>query len=251
MTFTITEIAAYLGAAAWVVPIVQKLIDFSRRAILTLHPHEEIRFTFSNVGPSISIDLALVCQNKDILIDKMELVIAYEDKSEHYFRWVLQEEQQGAIDIPEHGSMLIRRTKKAIAIFLERDSLQERTIQFHDDKFIAEYRKALDPLNDLANQIFANGQPADIIAQSREMARMKRLYHNFNYWKAGTYTLNLHVYFGKRLVKWDSTIRLSEADVDRLKQNSGLIESWLTYAFVLRNAFVPISFAEISAETIT
>lgn len=246
MPFTWTDIAALIGAAAWLQPVIAWIYHRLRRAQLKLLLHEEMRLGFSNIGPGIILDLAFFSQRGDVLVTEMNITAKHEDKDEHVFRWIWQEEQQGVIDVPQAGSMIFRKTRKSIAIFLENDTVQDKTIQFSDSRYIPEYERTRTELLKAKNELSKAGKPHTELQTASQLMAMNDLFKRFFYWKEGLYTLDVTATFnGKHVASHTAKLRITKPDLENLRANLDLIEYWIEEEFVQGNPSIPIQWTTI------
>ncbi len=83
------EIAAYIGAAAWLPQIAMWLYRSIVRPKLRIVPDQLAEVGFTSLGPIFNVRMAFFVENRDIIIDDVELILRHQDGIIRTFRWTI------------------------------------------------------------------------------------------------------------------------------------------------------------------
>lgn len=129
------EIAAYIGAAAWLPQIAtwfyQKYVQSSVRIL----PNQYAEVGFTSLGPIFNLQMAFSVDKKDIIIDGMELVLRHDDGDIRTLRWAGLGETFSEITNSEGKKQIISRDQSPIAIKIGTQSLLEKFVRFQESNY--------------------------------------------------------------------------------------------------------------------
>ncbi|NIW14974.1 MAG: hypothetical protein GWN31_13825, partial [Candidatus Thorarchaeota archaeon] len=77
------EIAAYIGAGAWLPHIASWIHRQFSVPVVKIIPDAQIELGYSSYGPIFNLNLALSTTRKDILIDKIGVNLRHEEGDKH------------------------------------------------------------------------------------------------------------------------------------------------------------------------
>ncbi|HQU09324.1 MAG TPA: hypothetical protein PLV25_05120, partial [Opitutales bacterium] len=81
------EIAAYIGAAAWLPQILAWIYRAVVKPKLRVVPNQMAEVGFTSFGPIFNVRIAFFVENRDLIIDGIDLVVRHEGGEERMFRW--------------------------------------------------------------------------------------------------------------------------------------------------------------------
>ena len=86
-SMTTAEIAAYIGAAAWLPQIATWLYRRFVRPLITIVPDKYAEVGFTSYGPIFNVRMAFSSERKDVIIDGFEILLEHEDGDTRTVRW--------------------------------------------------------------------------------------------------------------------------------------------------------------------
>ena len=92
---TSAEIAAYIGATAWLPPIAFLLYRWLRRPVLTIVPEQAPELGFTSHGTICNLRLAFIAEHKDLILDDLALDVVHENAERRALRWAGVKEDLG------------------------------------------------------------------------------------------------------------------------------------------------------------
>jgi len=222
---TTTEIVAYIGAAAWLPPIVYWLHNWLVKPIVRIVPEARVELGFTTLGPIFNIRLALSASSKDAVVERMWIELQHESGETRELAWTGMREMFSEITDAAGNRQLVERDQPAIALKLSTITLTEKLIRFHDTKFQETQRPLQDALS--AQAAFLNGETDahDNLLKSKELFNLLESFKSAFWWKCGSYRVRFCIE-GRDQAKVDAQIwkfHMSQLDVDLLRNNLGLI----------------------------
>lgn len=223
------EIAAYIGAAAWVPVVIAWLNRVFTKPKLRIVPDQQFELGFTSLGPIFNLRLALFVENRAIVIDDVKFEVRHSDGETHTFSWAGIAEKFSEIhDIGSGRKQIISRDQTPIAIKVFTQSVFEKSLRFLDLKYIEADKTVGAPLLDQFAFLKAQ-HPDTYVAQalaSQELHNFIASRQAFFGWKPGTYTVTMKISSPQRFkFKVDTfSFSLSASDVILLKQNINFID---------------------------
>ncbi len=132
---TPAEIAAYVGAAAWLPQILAFIYRVATKARVTLVPEKQVEIGYTTFGPIFNLRLAVSAARKETIIDHVGASIHHEDGSLHEFTWAGMRETFSEIKDLSGNMQFVERDYSPIALFLNRYGLIERLFRFQGPLF--------------------------------------------------------------------------------------------------------------------
>ncbi|MDP2914907.1 MAG: hypothetical protein Q8O91_05595 [Candidatus Aminicenantes bacterium] len=215
----LTDIAAVIGAAAWI----PQIIRYFSRAELKIIPELTIELGYSSLGSIINPTCAFSASKKDALIEKMALEIIRQDGEKHEFLWQALDEKGFEGRSSKGETVEMRRTQSATALKIGIVGLVDRKILFLDttikEKRLA-LEKALIAKEDILKSADAPNFP-DNVFRSDEFTNLGNHYRDCFYWKEGSYSLNIIAQEATRKdpIIGKYTFSLSRTDKNDLEKN--------------------------------
>src|SRR5262249_43845015 len=230
---TTDEIAAYVGAAAWLPQIATWIFRYFVQPVVTIVPDRYAEVGFTTYGPIFNLRLAFSAEKKDLIIDGFELLLRHFDGDTRTLRWAgLSETFSEISDAAGRRQQVISRDQTPIALKIGTESLIEKFVRFQEPRYHETDRPVLSSLIAHFNYLKRSNEPAAYVAQtlsSKELFAVLEAREKSFWWKPGRYEVTLKLSSPKRFKVTHSQFQfeLSSHDVDRLKQNIATVESEL------------------------
>ena len=228
---TPTEIAAYLGAAAWLPQIVSWIYKFYTTPQITIVPDRGLQLGFTSFGPIFNLRMAFSADRKDAIVDSFEVILKHEDGEERKLRWVgLNETFSEVTDAMGIRQQVISRDQPAIAIKIGTESLLEKLVRFQEPRFNETIRPAL---NELINHFdFLKKKKDDYVPQTIESKQYNDLSEARKkafWWRPGKYQATLKLGSPNKIALTHDTynFKLTTIDVENLHNNLDVLDSEL------------------------
>jgi hypothetical protein len=219
---TPAEVAAYVGAAAWLPQILSLIYKTIVIPKVTIIPEKKVEIGYTAFGPIFNLRLAISAARKEAVIDYVGASIRHKDGSEHKLEWHGMRETFSQIIDPSGKMGFIERDYSPIALVLARFGVIERHFRFQDPAFHAKEQVGVRAAVD--HQAFLKSKKADYhqeLLESKEVHNILDLYQQSFFWKAGKYTLRFFVKSPNKLSLTDSKylFELKSYEVEVLKKN--------------------------------
>lgn len=188
------ELAAYIGAAAWLPTIIGWLANTLTKPRLRVLPDSTAEIGFTPNGPIFNARMAFAVEKRDIIIDCIAITIRHKDGDTREFRWQGLAETLGQTTDTTAGITAIHsRDQSPIAIKVITSSLFEKFVRFQVPAYHDANYAAIVPLIEMGT--LHSGRDAEafaqIIAESRELANLMQVRQNAFPWKVGRYEVVL------------------------------------------------------------
>ncbi len=226
---TASEIAAWIGAAAWLPPILFWIyqITVKPKIALVSGPHTQIGYALFT-GPSVHLNCAISASRRDAVIQKMLLRVQHEKGQSASFLWTYLNETFSQIRGVTGETAEVSKSQPAIALKVGTLVLVEKLISFNEVEFQQRQNILFSPIVELRNHL-QKTQPEsfrDLTIRSREFAALVDFYKKNVFWQQGKYTVTvcINVVGSKRPTLSTLEFSLSSTDIDRLSHNVLAIE---------------------------
>ena len=182
------DIAAYIGAAAWLPQIGVWAYGALTTPKLKLVSAGNIEIWFSTAGPGANATFAFSADRRDALIEKMNLRATHQDGDKRDFDWrFLNDNQSQSRDAQGNISSQFR-TIPAVALKVSTISLVEKTVGFHN----AQFEEHFNPLFSQMMELYRHNETKlgsaaalEHILQSLEFEKTQRAYLESLFWRTG------------------------------------------------------------------
>lgn len=229
---TPADIAAWVGAAAWLPQITSWLYRLFVKPIVTIVPATEAEVGFTRLGPIFNVRMAFSCDRKDAIIDGIELDFTHGDGEKRTFRWAGLAETFSEISDEAGNRSVVKRDESPIALKIGTQSLVEKFVRFQEPRFHETERQP--SLNLLTHFNFlkqsGDGEWIAKVLASKGYHALGELKRKYFWWKPGEYQLLIRLSSPKKIALSHArfAFQLSELDVDHLRQNVQSIETDLS-----------------------
>ncbi len=225
---TAADIAAYIGAAAWVPQIGAWIYSAASRPKLKIVSASKIEIGFSMFGPIANATLAISAERRDALVEKITLLATHEHGERRNLVWRFLNENQQQIRDPQGNISSQFKNIPAVALKVSTLTLSERIVGFHDPDFEELERSTSNRLiaqfRHLEAQV-GNAAALEELLQSMDFQQAQREIENFMYWKAGKWEFLLSAQLAgvKNPHEQRFAVMFSESDITTLRKNLELL----------------------------
>ena len=221
---TPAEIAAYIGAAAWLPQIVFLLYRWLNVPVLTIVPELEPELGFTSHGTICNLRLAFIAEHKDLILDDLALDVVHEDGEQRALRWAGAKEDLGetrdAAGVKQ-GQLTKEHPLTALRV-APVGPMIERFVLFQEPRYRNETKSLMQNLVDHFDHLkrTSPGYVNEALA-SKELHALLEARTQLFWWKPGHYKITFRPAAQKSFsIKQPSySFELKPSDVDRLRQN--------------------------------
>jgi hypothetical protein len=225
------EIAAYIGAAAWLPPITTWLYKFFIRPKLRVVPEQFGEVGFTRLGPIFNIRMAFFVENRDIIIHGIELTLRHEDGESRSFRWAGLAETISEITDASGNRQIVSRDQAPIAVKISPQTHFEKFVRFQEPRFDATDGPVTQSLVAHFNYLKQKNAETFVleVLDSKEFFTVVEARKKWFWWKQGRYTVEIKPSSPQvfKLIDSSFDFELSSVDIDRLKKNIPAIDTEL------------------------
>jgi hypothetical protein len=226
---TFTELAAIIGALAWVPPIfvaVRSWMTKPKIRIIT-QPSPEIGFT--TFGPILNLRVALTVTHKDIVITGIRLSVTHESGEQVTFSWRGIVQRMGTMNYPQVGAVPFEKESNVLAMKVSLKDVEERFIRFQNLGYL-QRKGELDAISikKLAYLRQSGSFDGPSFLKSQEMADVYSFIRQSFAWKPGGYRLQVQLESPDAFTVLDDqySFTLSPLEVQNLSDNLRHIEQY-------------------------
>lgn len=240
MGFSVTEIAAYIGAAAWIPSIAYLLYGRLVKPVVQIIPEKQIELGFTTLGPIFNIRLVLSACRKDAIIDNIWVELRHESGEERHLTWTGMRETFSEITDMAGNRQLVEKDQPAIAIKLATVLLTEKFVRFQELAFHERNRPLINAFAE--HGIYLKEQQNDChdsILKSKQLFDIMEFYKASFWWKPGRYTVKFGIE-GREKVGIDANafeFKLMQHDIDYLRKNLDIVKD--DFENMVKTSFIP------------
>ena len=183
---------------------------------------------FTSFGPIFNVGMAFFVENRDIIIDGIELSLRHEDGESRTFRWAGLGETISEITDATGNKHIVSRDQSPIAIKVVTHSLLEKFVRFQEPRYhdadSPNTLKLVSHFNFL-KQTTPTSFVQDVL-QSKEFFAAIEHRKKWFWWKVGRYEVTLKATSPQtfQLVGSSFSFHLQDVDIDMLTRNLSFIE---------------------------
>ena len=228
---TPAEIAAYIGATAWLPQIATWLYRKFVQPVVTVVPDRYAEVGFTSFGPIFNMRMVFSAENRDLIVDGFELLLQHSDGDNYTLRWSGLSETFSEITDAAGNRQVMSRDQTPIALKIGTESLIEKFVRFQESRYHETDRPVTSNLIAHFN-FLKQSNPTDYVAQtlsSKELFAVLETRQKSFWWKPGRYQITIKLSSPKKFKLTHSQFyfELTSIDIDRLKQNVATVESEL------------------------
>jgi len=222
-----TEVAAYIGAAAWAPQIINWIYKKFSKPSLELIPSPTLEMGYNLLGLIINLTRSISSRKKDALISKMYIEVKHEKGETRELTWKFLNEIQQQIRSDTGATAEISKNQPAVALKVPTISLVEKIIGFQDLEWSGKSRHHFDKLREFQN--FKKKEKNDVyddVIRSKEFNDLLEFFQSEMYWKEGQYQLLVHLkeVSHRKVITKEFKFKVSKIDVEKLAQNTSYLE---------------------------
>jgi hypothetical protein len=223
------EIAAYVGAAAWLPQIIVWLYKAIIKPKLRVVPNQFGEVGFTNYGPIFNVRMAFFVENRDLIIDGIDLLVRHEDGESHEFRWAGLAETFAETTDASGNKQIVGKDQTPIAIKVGTDSLLEKFVRFQEPRFhVADGKTTRELVSHFG--FLKQREPDAFVSQvlaSKEFFSVVDQRQKWFWWKPGRYQVTLKPSSPQAFNLEGATFafELTSIEVDSLRKNIPLVQT--------------------------
>jgi len=226
------EIAAFIGAAAWLPQIASWIYKKYSKPVLKLILSPKLQLSYNIFGPIINFNCSISSQKKDALIEKITLKVTHEKGDTRFLTWTFLDEIQQQIRSYTGETAEVSKNQPAIALKVPTISLVEKLIGFQDRDFQKEFQiradKVVETYNFLKDKHINTDAKAELIS-TKEHKDLLDFFKSYMYWQEGNYLMEViikEVTVRKPFIE-KFKFRLAKIDIESLNYNKTILEKIL------------------------
>ncbi len=222
------ELAAYIGAAAWLPQIAGWAYRKLSKPVVMIVPGDaEIGFT--RFGPIFNARMAFTTDRKDAIIDGFQVVVKHADGETRTLRWIGLAEEFSEITDDAGNRSVVRRDQPPIALKIGTESLIEKFVRFQEPRYHDADRTVMAGLVTQFNFLKQSGDP-DYVAKvlaTKEFHDVLAGKQQAFWWRAGKYHVTFQLSSPRKISvpQCQFTFELAQLDVDDLRLNIKNVET--------------------------
>jgi hypothetical protein len=222
------ELAAYIGAAAWVPQIFTWVYNALLKSKLRIVPDQTAEIGFTSVGPIFNVRMAFFVEGRDLIIDGINLLVRHEGGEVREFRWAGLGEKFSEITDAAGNKQIISKDQTPIAIKVVTQSLLDKFVRFQEPRYHAADNiaaRALVSQFNFLKQKFPDGCVGEV-QSTREYCSLVQHRQDWFWWKPGRYNVTITPSSPQKFEIIDArfAFTLQEAEIDILKRNLPIVE---------------------------
>lgn len=223
------EIAAYIGAAAWLPQIIILIYLTTLKPKLRIIPDQTAQVGFTSYGPIFNVRMAFFVEKRDLIIDGIDIIVQHEGGEVREFRWSGLGETFSEITDSAGHKQIISKDQTPIAIKVVTQSLIDKFVRFQEPQFHnadgSTTRALVSHFNFLKRKA-PNGFVPQVL-ESKEYFSVVEQRQKWFWWKPGRYELKLKPSSPQKfeLINATFAFELHEVEVDLLRQNVPIIDT--------------------------
>jgi hypothetical protein len=226
------DIAAYIGAAAWLPQIGGWIHGHFVAPLITIIPATEAEIGFTTYGPIFNIRMAMSSDRKDAIIDGFELTLRHADGESRTLRWSGLYETFSEISDAAGNTQVVRsRDQEPIALKIGTESLVEKFVRFQEPRYHETLRPLLTNLIAHFNFVKESGDPDYVskILASKELHAVLEARKAAFWWKPGRYDLEINLSSPTKVALKGPGyfFVLTPVDIAQLRRNLTVIDTQL------------------------
>jgi hypothetical protein len=191
---SLTEIAAVVGALAWIPPIYTGVRTWLTKPSIRVitQPNPEVGYT--TLGPILNLRVALTVVHKDIVVTGIRLVVTHESGDQTTFSWRGVVQRMGTMNYPEVGAVPFEKELNVLAMKVSQKDVEERFIRFQNLDYLHKKAYLEDiTIKELAHLRKAGSFEAAKFLASQGMADVYSFVRQSFAWKPGSYRLRIEL----------------------------------------------------------
>lgn len=234
MGISFIDLAAILGAAAWI-PQLSKLLVKPR---LRFMPAPTVEIGYSYFGPIVNPTFSISSSRKDALVERLELLITHDSGAQCLFVWQFTSEIPFQTESSSGEIQILKKEQTATALKIPQQILIDKKIGFQTPSFLrerVEIETKLQEKEEHLRKIALPNLPNSLFAE-KEWTDIERFIKNNFFWRQGKYTIELRAYEGSRKSPYKDffSFELSQVQIQILERNIDITIKSITNMYKLK-----------------
>ena len=216
------EIAAVVGALAWLPQIAAFITSLFRRTKLSVIVQRQPQVGFTYLGPIFNLRMAFSASKKDIVISNVQFNIKHETGDVHVFSWQGMIQHFGQMKVSDTNTIDYDREQGVLALKILTTGIEERLVRFQNEKINEERQQFINRANKKMEFMKSTGKyDPKAFMSSEEISDLVNYCKKSNIWKVGKYTATLHVQSQESFILTNSEFffELTSLDLEALERN--------------------------------
>lgn len=217
------EIAAYIGAAAWAPQIAAWVYRSFLKSKLRIVPDQVAEVGYTTLGPIFNFRMAFFVENKDLIIDEIELTVRHQDGESRNFRWAGIGETFSAITDATGNRQIVSKDQTPIAVKISTQNFLEKNVRFQEPRYHKMDREITQKLVTHFNFLKQKNPNSFVneVLESKEFFSVINERKKWFWWKPGLYQVALKIRSPQsfQLIEPSFAFELSDLDVELLSNN--------------------------------
>jgi hypothetical protein len=219
---TPAEIAAYIGAAAWLPQIGSWIYARVVHPRVGMMPAASFELGYTTLGPVINLQIAFTCDSRDAILERVEMLLTHEHGERRVLGWSDLKDTFSQISDTQGNTQFVTREQPAIAMKLSTLIVTEKGVRFKDASFTS---KVTPLANGLVRQVkFIKSESGGGVTEALKASELRDMSEAFRtsfWWKPGRYDVEFELRSPNKakLRRATYSFTLTEYDVDSLKKN--------------------------------
>ena len=193
MPYTPEQIAAFVGAAAWLPQIGAWAYKAYRKPKIAIIPDVQAEIGYSIFGPIFNLRLAVSADSRDVLLDRFSVEVRHEGGDTKIFEWKGTKETFNQVRDSSGIRQTVEKDETGIALKVRPDALVDKYFRFQDPKFLPSVTPLINDV--LAHHEFLKTSSANIrdsLLRSDKLHALLSAYRSNFSWRAGKYVAKFH-----------------------------------------------------------
>lgn len=223
------EIAAFVGAAAWLPQAITWIYKAATRPTLAVLPDAAAEIGFTSYGPIFNVRLALAVDKKDIVITKLSIKLVHENGERRELSWRGMTETLSSIrDKSGIQQGVFEKEHPAIALKVNTAGLVNQYFRFQEDRFHGHVEPVQQAAVEHLDYLRSSDEDYhDVFLRSERFRELVDACKGSFWWQAGKYRMTFEVESTQKPKMARNTLAFSlkKADVDALRGNLEILEA--------------------------
>ena len=221
------DFIAILGALAWTPPLFQIIKKRMTKPEVTIITSNFAEIGFTNLGNIFNLRVAFAVKHHDIVISDFKIRLKHESGEIRLFNWQGMRQELSTVTTPDGSIMPNEKAHSVLAIKLNQQNIEERSIQCQEIGFNSERKeaesKAVKKMNYLKE--LEKFKHEDFL-KTQEMSELYSFIKQSFSWKAGQYDVEITVNAPEPFEIKNNKFKfsLSNLDIEYLEKNKNEIE---------------------------
>lgn len=234
MDYTPEQIAAFIGAAAWLPQIGSWAYKLYSKPTVIIIPDTSFELGYTNLGPIFNIRLAVSADIHDVLLDGFQVKIKHESGDAITLDWRATKETLNQTRNSTGILHTVEKEESGIAVKVRPDALVDKIFKFQDNALNTETKDMRDDLDRYIQYLRTKGEiNRDELMHSDKVHLLVSTYKSKFTWRPGKYIATFNCKAINGSISQKSTqfrFDLSTQNIEHLRKNEPLFEAALEWS---------------------